>query len=237
MENNKRDIIIGKALAKLLRHHALKDGLSIDSNGFIPINQVLNHKFIKSNKATIDDIIRIVNNNSKKRFILKEDPNNGLLLIAALQGHSIESVGMTHNMILLDNNNDMDNWPNVLIHGTYRDKLPLILNSGGLSKMLRNHIHLTDKIPLKFNNIINNLNLDSNLSLTTLSNNNAISGIRNSCEIIIIINIQLLKQNSNEIKLYRSNNGVYLTPGNENGVLSKNYFSYIIDYESGLITE
>ena len=62
----KRDIQISKALSYLLRHGALKEGLPIDNNGFIPVSVLLRHNRLKSHKCTLEDIHRIVENNDKQ---------------------------------------------------------------------------------------------------------------------------------------------------------------------------
>jgi 2'-phosphotransferase len=55
---------------------------------------------------------------------------------------------------------------NLVIHGTYREPMPLIMQ-GGLNKMARNHIHMAPGI----------------------GKNNVISGMRGNCEVVIEVNM------------------------------------------------
>ncbi|ODV81474.1 phosphotransferase KptA/Tpt1 [Suhomyces tanzawaensis NRRL Y-17324] len=128
----KRDVLISKALAYLLRHGALKEKMAIDEDGFVKIDDVLSHNRLKTNKATRADLERIVASNDKQRFSIKGD------YICANQGHSIKSVSDS-NLTLLNE----DTIPDEIFHGTYYNKLEMIYKSGGLRRMTRNHIHFT----------------------------------------------------------------------------------------------
>lgn len=135
----KRDVAISKSLSYLLRHGAIKEKLNIDETGYINVKELLSHNRLKTNKATIDDIYRIVESNDKKRFTLMEKDSE--IMICANQGHSIKSVNDS-NLVELTK----DSLPQEIYHGTYRKKLPAIVSSGGLSKMTRNHIHFASTI-------------------------------------------------------------------------------------------
>ncbi|KHC36382.1 2'-phosphotransferase [Candida albicans P76055] len=129
----RRDVLISKALSYLLRHGAEKEKLSIDDQGYVKISDVLSHQRLKSLKTTRDDINRIVQENDKKRFTIKDD------MICANQGHSLKAVKNDNlTPMTIDELSQLR-----IYHGTYRTKLPLIKSSGGLSKMNRNHIHFT----------------------------------------------------------------------------------------------
>ena len=82
----------------------------------------------------------IVNNNDKKRFELLEE--NSVWFIRAVQGHSMATVQTEDLLIKITNPFAY----NQVIHGTYRDPLPLIMENG-LNKMGRNHIHLAVGLP------------------------------------------------------------------------------------------
>ncbi|ONH75901.1 tRNA 2'-phosphotransferase [Pichia kudriavzevii] len=202
----KRDIRISKSLAKLLRHNAKSEGLSIDSDGYVPLSEIISHNYMKTNHATIDDIMRIVETNSKKRFKLKQTGAHSYH-ICALQGHSIPSIayGQSENLAPI-----VDTWPKFIVHGTYVEKLPLIIESGGLSKMSRNHIHFTFAIPV-------------------------ISGIRSSCNCLIVMDVEKLK--GSNLPFFQSKNGVILSPGDQNGFISTDFIEKIIDHKRGDITK
>lgn len=198
-----RDFLISKTLSKLLRHRAGSTGLPIDENGYVSVNHLLAHNDLKCKHATLDDLKRVVETNDKRRFAFSEDGNS----ICALQGHSISLVNTTPGMQLLDPNSDSD-WPKYLIHGTYENKLDLINSAGGLSRMKRNHVHFTSIIPPQFEK--------------STSSNVPISGVRSSCNVLIFLDIPKIRRSS--MKFYKSANNVYLTPGDENGIVSCDYF-------------
>ncbi|KAH3679079.1 hypothetical protein WICMUC_001275 [Wickerhamomyces mucosus] len=205
--SDKRDKQISKALSYLLRHGAEKEKLSIDSNGFVQISNILQNNRLKTHKTTIEDIERIVNNNDKKRFTLKNI--NGITFICANQGHSLKKINQDDEVLQLITN---DLFPEVLIHGTTHNKLKQILESDGLNKMNRNHIHFT--------------------SLLKNENEN-VSGLRLFSTVLIYLDIDKLKKNQDKIKFYKSLNNVYLTSGNDEGYLRKEYFAKIIDRKTG----
>lgn len=191
----KRDVAISKALSYLLRHGAVKEKLAIDDDGYVNVNQLLNHNRLKTNKATLEDIYRIVENNDKKRFTIRE--NDSAVLICASQGHSIESIGDS-NLVQLSEHT----MPKEIYHGTYLNKLPVIIRSGGLSRMGRNHIHFA-------------------------SNISNISGIRASCNVLIYLNVEKCLQSG--MVFYKSSNNVILTSGDENGFVKVDYFDKVMN--------
>ena len=71
LQKDKRDVQLSKALSYLLRHAAVKEKLTIDSNGYTPLKELLSHNRLKTHKCTVDDIHRIVKENDKQRFHLK----------------------------------------------------------------------------------------------------------------------------------------------------------------------
>lgn len=203
---SKRDVTISKALSYLLRHGAVKEGLTIDSLGYVPLNQVLEHKRLKSLKATGQDVERIVANNDKKRFTLMT-ADDGQVQICANQGHSLKSVG-DDNLQLVGT--ETVPYPKVLIHGTTKPKAELIVKTGGLSKMNRNHVHFTD--------------LENTVG-------KQVSGIRGFSTVLIYIDIDKFKKSG--LHLYKSLNNVYLSPGNDQGIVPSDLFQKIVDRSSG----
>lgn len=127
-----RDVRISKAMSKLLRHSAIKEGIPIDAEGWVPIQSVLNHSRLRSNHTSLIDLQRVVAQCKKQRFRIENDK------IRANQGHLISAV-LTAGLVLLT----LESAPSEIYHGTYVSKLPQIINSGGLSRMTRNQIHFT----------------------------------------------------------------------------------------------
>lgn len=131
---DKRDVQISKTLSYLLRHGAEKEKLPIDSLGWIQLSSLLAHNRLKTHRATPQDIDRVVSENAKQRFLLKEE--EGMTYICANQGHTLKSV--TPELELLT----ASTMPANVYHGTFKQKLDAI-KSQGLSRMSRNHIHFT----------------------------------------------------------------------------------------------
>ncbi len=63
---------VSKALTYLLRHGAEKEGLSIGSDGFVDVEEILQHNNIKSKKVNFAKIEEIVKNCKKQRFELQQ---------------------------------------------------------------------------------------------------------------------------------------------------------------------
>lgn len=133
------DVKLSKALSYVLRHGASKEGLEIDSSGFVKVRELLRHA--KFSCYTEQDIRNVVEHNEKQRFALKE--NSGELLIRANQGHSIEVDDLELSEI------DYEEIP-VAIHGTY-EKVIHLIKRDGLSKMSRRHIHMSVSLPEETN--------------------------------------------------------------------------------------
>lgn len=208
-----RDKRISKTLSKILRHDAIKQNIPISPNGYVKIEDLLNHKWFKSHQTNLQDIERIVTGNDKQRFKITDG------MICALQGHSMKLEEFPDDLIKLSN----ADLPNVIVHGTFRSKLNGIKEMGGLSRMNRNHVHFATGIPEKFKGI-----------LTSVSGGEeVISGMRLSCQIIIFLDVDKLKRSN--LDVYKSGNGVILIPGDSNGIVSENLFDKVIDVDDGLI--
>ncbi|GEQ71920.1 hypothetical protein JCM33374_g5606 [Metschnikowia sp. JCM 33374] len=188
----KRDMLISKSLSYLLRHGAEKEKLPIDAQGWVALDAVLRNNRVRTHKATFDDIERIVSQNEKQRFRLKTQ--DGTWYICANQGHTLKAV--VPDLVLLDKST----MPSQVYHGTYAQKLPSIEGSG-LSRMARNHIHLTSNAPWSK------------------------SGIRASCNTLIYIDTH--KCMDDGLVFWRSANGVILCEGDKEGVILPRYFSKI----------
>ena len=111
-----------KTLSYLLRHNP--EDLAMDSNGWVYVDDVL-----KKLNMTFDDLKEVVKTNDKKRFGFNEDETK----IRANQGHSID----------VDVELKEVEPPKYLYHGTSPTFIKEILKSGGLSKMKRQHVHLS----------------------------------------------------------------------------------------------
>lgn len=104
-----------------------------------------------------DEILQIAENCPKQRF--KIEYFNNEPFIRANQGHSLETVEV--EMVKIDEIDQIEHF----IHGTYYKAWESIKQQG-LSKMNRQHIHLSEDFP---------------------GSKNVISGMRHNCELAIFI--------------------------------------------------
>lgn len=153
---DKRDIQISKALSYLLRHGAAKEKLPIDGNGYVPIAALLAHNRLKTHKCTRDDLARVVANNDKKRFVVDTASDS----IAATQGHSLQ---LKPDESVLAPVTDVAELPQQLIHGTNVRNCTLIVQSGKLSPMNRNHVHLSAGIVGQDKDVVSGMRASSNV--------------------------------------------------------------------------
>ncbi len=105
-------IQLSKSLSWLLRHAVVKEGLQLQSDGYVFVDDVLKHPTF-ANKYTTDDVRQCVESNEKKRFGLKIDEVTGKEMIRAHQGHSIEEANIDMREIT-----DPNEFP-IVVHGTY----------------------------------------------------------------------------------------------------------------------
>ncbi|XP_037301118.1 tRNA 2'-phosphotransferase 1 [Manduca sexta] len=124
-----KDVSLSKSLSWLLRHGAVKEGLRISPEGYIEVNQILQHKNFRGKYNQLD-IERVVASNDKQRFKLRVNSNTHALEIKANQGHTL-TVSDAELIPILQ--------PiySTVIHGTYLKCWPTIKVSG-LHRMRRN---------------------------------------------------------------------------------------------------
>lgn len=114
-----------KHLALILRHNPKSAGITLDSEGWTDVKPVLVALGIP-----LPELEEIVRTDSKGRYTIKGDK------IRANQGHSVKDV-MAVDLTPVEP-------PSVLFHGTSYESWILIQKSGGLNKMNRHHVHMTD---------------------------------------------------------------------------------------------
>ena len=233
---------LSRALAYLLRHGADKEGLAIRADGYILLRDVLDRPRVKSvnmaeneggkRKPELQDVQAVTASNDKKRFELLQEKDEWW--VRAVQGHSLKQVvQLEHTPLTLDNLHllstpsgdeedelagEIDAKLNLegktveVIHGTYSATWEEILSSGGLKPMSRNHIHLAKgKFGAK----------------------GVVSGMRKSANRLIYIDIARALRDG--IEFVMSSNGVVLTPGDGDGVLSVKYFTRVEDQRGEVV--
>lgn len=126
MSNN--DIRHSKFLSLVLRHQPEKIGVSLDPNGWIEVDTLLEAMARHGKRLSREDLERLIRESEKQRFALSEDG----LRIRANQGHSVE----------VDLALAPQTPPEILYHGTVDRFMDSILASG-LLKGNRHHVHLS----------------------------------------------------------------------------------------------
>jgi putative RNA 2'-phosphotransferase len=126
--NTKDDVRVSKLLSLVLRHDPGAIGLTLDSEGWAQVEDLIARLPFP---ASHDDIKRVVRDNDKQRFKLSEDGTR----IRANQGHSVNVDLGLHPVPP----------PATLFHGTTETATILIL-AEGLKKMSRQHVHLSGDI-------------------------------------------------------------------------------------------
>jgi putative RNA 2'-phosphotransferase len=126
MANNENKI--SKFLSYVLRHRPDEIGLTLDTNGWALVSDLIARSSSASMDLTIETIQEIVRSSDKQRFALSDDGTK----IRANQGHSIS----------VDLALDPKQPPEFLYHGTATRFLDAI-RLEGLKAMKRQHVHLS----------------------------------------------------------------------------------------------
>ena len=117
-----------KFLSYILRHHPETAGLTLDENGWAPVDDVLRaccEKF--KGEFTRAELTSLVDSNDKKRFIIEGER------IRANQGHSVAiDLALVPTVP-----------PPVLYHGT-KTKVLAAIEKEGLIAGSRQHVHLSE---------------------------------------------------------------------------------------------
>jgi 2'-phosphotransferase len=219
---------LSHGLSWALRHEAPKLGLTMTSDGFVPVSEILASKHPKLKGWSLEDIQTIVETSDKQRFKLEERPaadykkkskspaaaaavgesgpqDDMIMCIRANQGHTIKTVDPEKLLTRLEAA-ELEKLP-VIVHGTYTDPWTLNIRQEGLKRMNRQHIHCAIGLP---------------------TDDGVISGLRKSCNVYVFIDAA--KCAADGIVFYRSDNGVLLTAGvNNEGTLPIEYISHVTD--------
>lgn len=169
---NQEKVKLSKHLSFVLRHKPEKIGLTLSKEGWANIEDLIEKSLKNSQYFTREIIKEIVQENNKKRFELNENET----LIRACQGHSIE----------VDLKLKVKVPPAILYHGTAETTMPKIRKSCGLSKINRQHVHLSEDVETAKN-----------------------VGSRHGKVVVIKIAASLMLKDG--YKFYQSKNGVWLT--------------------------
>jgi putative RNA 2'-phosphotransferase len=123
-----RLVRLSKFLSLVLRHDPGTIGITLDPNGWVPVDELLSAAARKGKSITREQLDEVVATNDKKRFAFSEDGTR----IRASQGHSVE----------VDLALDPVEPPEHLFHGTATRSVESI-RAEGLVRQSRQHVHLS----------------------------------------------------------------------------------------------
>lgn len=119
---------LSKFLSFVLRHNPDAIGITLDSHGWVSIDELLAKSKSAGTRFTREELYYVVESSDKKRFTLSTDSQK----IRAAQGHSLSvDLGLTPKEP-----------PSVLYHGTASQSIGSIL-SEGLKPKSRQQVHLS----------------------------------------------------------------------------------------------
>ncbi|KAF9636680.1 putative trna 2 -phosphotransferase 1 protein [Lasiodiplodia theobromae] len=122
------------------------------------------------------------------------------------------------------------------VHGTTAAAWPVILASGGLKPMKRNHVHLAPGLPAGFARIEEDAGGEGEKkSEEKQVQPPVISGMRNTSRVLIYVDLR--KALAAGVPFWRSANGVVLTEGDKEkgGVLGLEFFERVEDRKAGRV--
>ncbi len=125
---DRRLVTVSKYLAKHLRHAPQALGLTLQSGGWVSVDDLLAASVRTGFPISYEELLEVVETNDKKRFSFDVTGD----LIRANQGHSVAVDLQLEEKVP----------PDVLYHGTVERFLPSILTEG-LNKGKRHHVHLS----------------------------------------------------------------------------------------------
>jgi putative RNA 2'-phosphotransferase len=128
MNENQRTSL-SKLMALILRHRAGDFGLTLDPEGFVPVNELLGAVNRERQWAWVgrEHLEEIIATQQKRRYEIVDDD------IRAIYGHSLDAA-VSYPQVAP---------PDLLLHGTARRFVDAILREG-LRPMKRQYVHLTD---------------------------------------------------------------------------------------------
>lgn len=163
--------------------------------------------------------------------LTSDDPTD--FLIRANQGHSL-AVDSEDLLELIT----LENAPALCVHGTTHSAWPLILESGGLKRMTRTHVHFASGLPKGMSmlpddeNEVGKEDSDAGSSIQA-KDAPVISGMRSTSSILVYIDVSSAL--SSGLEFFRSENGVLLCAGEaDTGVVPLKFFKRVEERKDGL---
>ncbi|KAK3340332.1 KptA family-domain-containing protein [Neurospora tetraspora] len=250
-----RDVDLSRALSRLLRHQASSAGITLDAEGYAPLDKVLAWGPIRSLKPTFQEILKAVRESDKQRFAIKlapgkeenalgvgeesEDPKDWL--IRANQGHSIklESEGLLRRLVLAGQEGK---------GGQQQQQQQEGETEGGTVPVPETVIHGTyfafwDKIVQSGGlKAMGRNHVHFSTGLPEDTERGVISGMRSDAEVLVFVDVERSIRDAEEqggdgekgIKWWMSDNGVVLTEGDKDGLVPLKYFKEVRGRRQGV---
>ncbi|KAK3494573.1 KptA family-domain-containing protein [Neurospora hispaniola] len=258
-----RDVDLSRALSRLLRHQAASAGITLDAEGYAPLDKVLAWGPIRSLKPTFPEILKAVKESDKQRFAIKLAPGKeeeeedkqrseeaGDWLIRANQGHSIklESEGLLRRLVLGGGGQQQQQQQQGQettegSEGQERER-----EDGGTIPIPETVVHGTyfafwDKIiqsgglkPMGRNHVHFSTGLPED------TERGVISGMRSDAEVLIFVDVERSIRDAEAegdkegkgIKWWMSDNGVVLTEGDKDDLVPLKYFKEVRGRRQGV---
>lgn len=138
-----------------------------------------------------------------------ESPDPADYSIRAVQGHSLKSV----DAMSLLRPVTLEDAPETCVHGTFFASWPVILETGGLKAMTRNHVHFATGPVVQ--DVLPNEEAPSAQSFAlkeAMEKSQVVSGMRGDAQVLIYVDIKRSMEEG-KMEWWRSDNGVILTEG------------------------
>lgn len=137
---------ISKYMSYILRHNPGSINLSMDSDGWVDINEFIAKSTTEGKKITRQDILTVVEYDNKKRYAVNENKTK----VRACYGHSLDYVNQYGIIAEALSKTASKGIPDILYHGTNANNIDSILATG-IDKMLRNKVHLSETLSTAVN--------------------------------------------------------------------------------------
>lgn len=124
--DERRTVKVSKYLSKHLRHQPERIGITLDANGWVPVDELIRAAAAHGSRISRAELDHVVAVNDKRRFTVDGDR------IRANQGHTVT----------VDLDLPPAEPPAYLYHGTVARHLDAI-QAEGLRPMARHHVHLS----------------------------------------------------------------------------------------------
>ena len=241
--DKKKIVSISKALSWVLRHGAPSLGITMSSDGYVPVDVILNsrnHRFVSLRKKydwSLQDIQEVVETNEKQRFristrhIQVSTKNDSQYRFVDEEASTSNNHDYVMKEALCIRANQGHSIPNICCD----EKSLKLLTSNDLEQMttLVHGTYYEAWKNIQTSGYLSRMRRNHiHLATGLPSSSNVISGMRKSSQIYIYINTKKCAA-ENTIPFYQSDNGVILTPGIHNGKLPIDYFLKVIDARTG----